>query len=99
MRDLIGASQRYGRIVIVFAFATLSGTCAQTDSSPDIRTLVEQLNDVHTVQRDTVKQILELARKDPRAREYVMQKLPDLIRRPASDVWLDAIRLAGKLKA
>ncbi|OLB35921.1 MAG: hypothetical protein AUH11_12910 [Acidobacteria bacterium 13_2_20CM_57_17] len=28
-----------------------------------------------------------------------MQKLPELIRRPQSDVWLDAIRIAGRLKA
>ncbi len=60
---------------------------------------MEQLNDVRAVRRDTVNQILKIARKDPRAREYVVQKLPDLIGRPESDVWLDAIRLAGKLKA
>jgi len=60
---------------------------------------MEQLNDVRTVRPDTVKQIVEIARKDPHAREYVVQKLPDLIGRPESDVWLDAIRLAGKLKA
>jgi HEAT repeat protein len=28
-----------------------------------------------------------------------VEKLPDLIRGPESDLWLDAIRLAGKLKA
>jgi HEAT repeat protein len=60
---------------------------------------MDQLNDVRTVRADTVSQILEISRKDPRAREYVVQKLPELIRRPMSDVWLDAIRLAGKLKA
>jgi HEAT repeat protein len=29
----------------------------------------------------------------------VVQKLPELIGRPESDVWLDAIRIAGKLRA
>ena len=99
MRDLIRAQRQWCRVVILFAFATLSGTRAQTGSTPDIHVLMEQLNDVRTVRPDTVKQIVEIARKDPHAREYVVQKLPDLIGRPESDVWLDAIRLAGKLKA
>jgi HEAT repeat protein len=60
---------------------------------------MDQLNDVRTVRADTVKQILEISRKDRHAREYVVEKLPELIRRPESDVWLDAIRLAGELKA
>jgi len=97
MRDRI--PRRGWGIFIFFALATLYGTRAQTDSAPDIRVLMEQLNDVRTVRADTVKQILEIAGKDSRAREYVVQRLPDLIGRPKSDVWLDAIRLAGKLKA
>jgi HEAT repeat protein len=97
MKDRI--SRRCCGIFIFFTLATLFGTRAQTDSAPEIRVLMEQLNDVRTVRADTVKQILEIAGKDPRAREYVVQRLPDLIGRPESDVWLDAIRLAGKLKA
>jgi len=81
------------------AFAAPVEIRAQVTPTPDIRVLMEQLNDVRTVRRDTVNQILKIARKDPRARKYVVQKLPDLIGRPESDVWLDAIRLAGKLKA
>lgn len=99
MRDLIRALRFCCRTVILLVFVSLNGTFAQTDSAPDIRFLMEQLNDDRTVQRDTVEQILELARKNPQARAYVVQKLPDLIRRPQSDVWLDAIRVAGKLKA
>ena len=99
MRDLIRALRFCCRTVILLVFVSLNGTFAQTDSAPDIRFLMEQLNDDRTVQRDTVEQILELARKDPQARAYVVRKLPDLIRRPQSDVWLDAIRVAGKLKA
>ena len=99
MRDLIRALRQCCCVAILFAFATQSGIRAQTDSAPDIRILIGQLNDDRTVQRDTVKQIVEMARKDPHAREYVVQKLPELIRRPQSDVWLDAIRIAGRLKA
>jgi len=99
MRDLIRALRFCCRTVILLVFVSLNGTFAQTDSAPDIRFLMEQLNDDRTVQRDTVEQIQELARKDPQARAYVVRKLPDLIRRPQSDVWLDAIRVAGKLKA
>jgi hypothetical protein len=72
---------------------------AQSVPAPDIRTLMEQLANPKTAQPDTFKKIVELARMDPHAREYVLQKLPDMIRGPESDAWLDAIRLAGKLKA
>ena len=96
----------YAAVVMLLAFgltafaqAPAAAPAAQATPAPDIRILMEQLNDVRTVRRDTVDQILKIARKDPRAREYVVQKLPDLIGRPESDVWLDAIRLAGKLKA
>ena len=99
MRDLIRALRQCCCVAILFAVVTQSGTRAQTNSAADIRFLIEQLNDDRTVQRDTVEQILELARKNPQARAYVVQKLPDLIRRPQSDVWLDAIRIGGKLKA
>jgi HEAT repeat protein len=71
---------------------------AQSVPAPDIRTLMEQLSDPKTTQPDTFKKIVELTRNDPNARAYVVQKLPDMIRGPESDVWLDAIRLAGKLK-
>lgn len=80
-------------------FAAPNATWGQTQGSQDIHILIEQLNVVRTVQADTVNQILQVSRKDPRARQYVVQKLPELIRRPESDVWLDAIRIAGKLKA
>ena len=72
---------------------------AQSVPASDIHTLMEQLSDPKTTQPDTFKKIVELARKDSHAREYVVQKLPGMIRGPESDVWLDAIRLAGKLKA
>ena len=91
--------RRYCWILICVAFAAQGATDAQTAPSRDIPSLMTELSDVRTIRRDTVEQILKLARNDPHAREYVVQKLPELIRRPQSDVWLDAIRIAGRLKA
>jgi HEAT repeat protein len=73
---------------------SLSGVCAPT---PDIRFLMQQL-DTPSAEKDTFEKIVKLAKKDPRAREYVVQKLPEMIRGPQSDLWLDALRLAGTLK-
>jgi hypothetical protein len=96
---MMRAAQRFCCALICFASAILSTTAAQADSATDIRILMDQLNDVRAVRRGTVEQILQIAKKDPQAREYVVQRLPDLIRKPESDVWLDAIRIAGSLKA
>jgi hypothetical protein len=45
------------------------------------------------------EQILEAAKRDPAARQYVVQELPEMIGKPETDVWLRTISLAGKLKA
>jgi hypothetical protein len=43
--------------------------------------------------------ILELASGDRQAREYVVLRLPAMIRgRPSDRVWLNAVRLAGALQ-
>jgi hypothetical protein len=65
----------------------------------DIRSLMADLSDVRTTRRDTLKQILELAREDPAARNYVVQRLPEMIKCGTDEPWLNAVRLAGKLKA
>jgi len=86
-------------VVIISAYGTATRAITQNSSPPDIRTLMGQLNDPHDTHADTLKQIVLVSEKDPAARQFVEEKLPDLIRGPASDLWLDAIRLAGKLKA
>jgi HEAT repeat protein len=49
---------------------------------------------------DAAQEILRVASQDPAAREYIVEKLPDLIERPTLDqVWRNAVRLAGELKA
>jgi HEAT repeat protein len=83
--------------IVAFSLVSLSGVCAQNHPTPDIRFLVQQL-DTPNAGKDTFEKIVKLAKKDPRAREYVVQKLPEMIRGPQSDVWLDALRLAGILQ-
>jgi HEAT repeat protein len=48
--------------------------------------------------KDALGKIVKLATKDPHAREYVAQKLPEMIRGPQTNLWFDALFLAGKLK-
>jgi hypothetical protein len=89
--------QKYFGIIVAFAFVFLSGACAQNNPTEDIRFLMEQLDSPRAT-KDTLGKIVKLATKDPRAREYVAQKLPEMIGGPKSDQWLDALRLAGKLR-
>ena len=84
--------------MLAFAFVLLSAVCAQDNPTADIRVLVDQL-DTPNAKKDTFDKVVKLAKQDPRAREYVVQKLPQMIREPNSELWLDAVRLAGKLKA
>lgn len=42
---------------------------------------------------------MEAVRRDPAARQYVVQELPDMISKSETDVWLRTVSLAGKLKA
>ena len=52
-----------------------------------------------TLGQNPEEQILEAVRRDPAARQYVVQELPDMIGKPETDVWLRTVSLAGKLKA
>jgi HEAT repeat protein len=86
--------------VLVALAMPLRGTLnAQTPPTPDIQTLMAQLTDVRTIRRDTDSQILQLARKDSEARKYVVHMLPEMIKASTDESWLNAVRLAGDLKA
>jgi len=63
------------------------------------RSLMAQLNDSMTTDRNTAKQVLALARRDSEARAYVVQSLPAMIKSGADEVWLNAVWLAGELRA
>ncbi len=65
----------------------------------DIGNLMADLSEVRTTRSDTVQQILDLAEKDPAVRDYVVQRLPERIQFGTDEPWLNAVRLAGKLKA
>jgi HEAT repeat protein len=86
-------------ICFCFAFAAAYSAGAQTDHSPNIRNLMAQLSDVRTTSSDIARQILVVVKKDFSAREYVVQRLPNLIDGPGSDVWVNAVHLAGQMKA
>jgi hypothetical protein len=74
-------------------------TRAQAVATSDIRRLMAQLTNVRTIGPNTEKQILELAARDVGAREYVVQRLPDMVISGTDEPWICAVRLAGKLKA
>jgi len=84
----------------VFGFLlSIALTQAAPHSANNIRNLMAELSDVRTTSPDVEQQILVFAKKDANARDYVVQRLPDLINAPGSDVWVNAVQLAGKMKA
>jgi hypothetical protein len=85
-------------ILVFAAVAVPRAACAQNNPAPDIRVLMQEL-DTPQGTKDTFNKIVELARKDPHARDYVVQRLPEMIRGSLSDLWIDSVRLAGRLKA
>jgi HEAT repeat protein len=67
--------------------------------TPDIVTLFTQLKNASTT-NNASREILRAASRDPAAREYIVEKLPDMIDKPTLDqVWRNAVWLAGQLKA
>jgi HEAT repeat protein len=95
--SLRGAWKRCCWITILSSAVAVGSVHAQQNATPDIKTLMERLNQGRAP--DPLPRIILLSNRDPSAREYVIQKLPEMIRGPKSDAWLDAIRLAGALKA
>ena len=81
-----------------FVFVLL-GVRSLAQSAPDMPTLFARLNQAKTTDR-AAQQVLEAVRKDPGQREYIVQRLPQMIEKPVSDeIRLNAVRLAGQLKA
>ena len=66
---------------------------------PDGPKLLADLTRLETTDR-AARQILRAAAKDSEVRQYVVERLPALIGREKTDeTWLNAVRLAGQLKA
>jgi hypothetical protein len=84
------------------AFALMCGSLSlptAAQRTPDIHTLFNQLNNAGTTNH-AAQEILRTASENPVAREYIAERLPGLINRPTLDqVWRNAVRLAGQLKA
>lgn len=86
--------------VFFILFLTLSAMAlvGAAQETENIRTLLNQLNQPSTTDR-AARRILAAASRESEARRYLTKKLPEIIERPQTDaVWLNAVRLAGKLK-
>jgi HEAT repeat protein len=99
MRELRSVVRQYCFIFVCLAFATLDATSAQRPPNPNIRSLMAQLSDIRTTSRDVGAQVLEVARNDSDARDYVVHSLPGMIQAATDEVWLNAVWLAGQMKA
>ncbi len=86
-------------VLATLAVAWRGALNAQTPPTSDIQTLMGQLSDIRTIRRETYSQILQLARRNPEARNFVVQMLPDMIKSSTDEPWLNAVHLAGDLKA
>jgi hypothetical protein len=91
-------SAQFAQLVFGFLLSIVL-TQAAPQSASNIRNLMAELSDVRTTSPEVAQQILVVAKKDANARDYVVQRLPDLINAPGSDVWVNAVQLAGKMKA
>lgn len=84
-------------IVTCLAVETLSMNSPQ---EADIHKLFARLNGPSTTNQ-AVHEIIEATTRNANTRQYIVQRLPDMINKqePDSDVWRNAVDLAGQLKA
>jgi HEAT repeat protein len=86
-------------IAICLAYGALYAR-ATAQEVPDVPKLFVQLNEPSTTDV-AAREIQKAASKDSSARQYIVQKLPEVIdkQKPEDAVWQNAVRLAGQLKA
>jgi HEAT repeat protein len=85
-------------IFICLMYVVLAST-SWAQESKDISRLVAQLNEPKTTDRAS-RRIVQVASKDLEARNYVINKLIEIIGKNSTDqVWMNAVRLAGQLNA
>lgn len=72
----------------------------ESPDTPDIHKLFVRLNEPSTTNQ-AVHEIIEATTRKASARQYIVQRLPDIINKqqPESDVWRNGVHLAGHLKA
>jgi len=84
--------------ILLIAICSLS-IPARSQQPQDSSHVFDQLNQMSTTDR-AAKHILEAASQDPAMRQQAAERLPGMIDKPEiNEVWLNAVRLAGKLKA
>lgn len=88
---------RFSLLVLCLAFSAIVSVSAQTKPTFDV--LVNRLNDVRTTGHDLARQIREIAAQDLAAREYVVRRLPEMIKSGSGEPWIYAVWLAGELKS
>ena len=83
--------------ILLFAMCSLSFP-VKAQQHQDIPSLFAQLNQMSTTDR-AAKHLLAAAGRDPTVRQQAAERLPAMIDNPEiNEIWLNAVRLAGKLK-
>jgi hypothetical protein len=89
--------KQYWLAIILMCAVPVQASAHQ--KTPDIYTLYTQLRDPSVTNR-AAQQIVRSARRDTNARDYISEKLPEIIEKAQMDqVWRNAVRLAGQLQA
>jgi HEAT repeat protein len=77
----------------------LWGATSVSQQVPDGPKLIVELNRPKTTDR-AAREIWRIATKNTEVRQYIVERLPGLIeQQKADETWLNAVRLAGQLKA
>lgn len=86
-------------LTVILCTCTALAPPLTAQSVPDVPRLLTQLSQPNTTDR-AVHDIIKATRKYPDVRQHIVEKLPGFIDKPGTDkVWLNAVRLAGRLKA
>jgi hypothetical protein len=90
-------SKAHRNCFFLAAWLVVSTCSGQTNQ--DVASLFVELCQPSTTDH-AASEIARFARKDSGARQYIVERLPGILKRTEIDrVWLNAVRLAGELKA
>lgn len=87
------------RFILMCIVLGIPGAANRAQVIPQVRRLAAELSQPKTTDR-ALREIPDLVKNDAAGRQYVVQRLCELIRKRNTDeVWLNAVRLAGQLRA
>jgi hypothetical protein len=90
---------RREHFMLLFIVSIALASICKAQKPHDVSGLLAELNQPKTTDR-AAEAISRVCSKDPNSCHYVVEKLPAMIDRPEGDeIWLNAVRLAGRLKA